>query len=141
VRKARSLGGRRRAGEESPLFRLRQLGSVSTRATDGIADEGWLRYVLEEYGFPFTTVTNQRVRRGDLGQEFDTIIIPSQPAPLSPKATSPALTRLNTAGAWVRRQGRNRRLHRAGRHRSLCRGSRQLGGDRTWPGSHKRRGR
>jgi len=50
------------------------------RSYRGIADEGWLRYVLDEYGFPFTSVTNQRIRRGGLRTEFDTIFIPSQPA-------------------------------------------------------------
>jgi len=45
----------------------------------GIGDEGWLRLVLEQYGFPFVSVTNQRIRRGGLAKEFDTIIFPSQP--------------------------------------------------------------
>ncbi len=74
---------------KSPLFRLRQPRVGVYKSYRGIADEGWLRYVLEEYGFPFTTVTNQRVRRGDLGQEFDTIIIPSQPAAFISEGNKP----------------------------------------------------
>lgn len=42
-----------------------------------VADEGWLRFVLEEYGFPYETIRNQRIRRGNLREEFDTIIFPS----------------------------------------------------------------
>ena len=65
---------------KSPKIRLRQPRVGVYKSYRGIADEGWLRYVLEEYGFPFSSATNQRIRRGDLRTEFDTIIIPSQPA-------------------------------------------------------------
>lgn len=39
-------------------------------------DEGWTRLTLENYGFPYETVDNARVREGDLGADFDVLIIP-----------------------------------------------------------------
>lgn len=38
-------------------------------------DEGWTRLTLENYGFPYETVDNARVREGDLGADFDVLII------------------------------------------------------------------
>ena len=39
-------------------------------------DEGWTRLTLENYGFPFESVDNARIREGDLGSDFDVLIIP-----------------------------------------------------------------
>lgn len=64
---------------KSPLLRLKKPRVGVYKSYRGIADEGWLRYVLEEYGFPFQSVTNQRIRRGNLSKDFDTVIFPSQP--------------------------------------------------------------
>ena len=75
----------------SPRFKLKQPKVGVYKSYRGIADEGWLRYVLEEYGFPFTSVTNQRVRRGDLRQEFDTLIIPAQPANFIAEGNKPGM--------------------------------------------------
>lgn len=41
-------------------------------------DEGWTRFVVEEYGFPYTTLHDADIRNGDLATRFDTIIIPHQ---------------------------------------------------------------
>ncbi len=41
-------------------------------------DEGWTRFVLEEFDFPYTTIHNAEVRAGNLGDRFDCIIVPSQ---------------------------------------------------------------
>jgi Zinc carboxypeptidase len=40
-------------------------------------DEGWTRWLLEQYGFPFTSVTNADVRAGGLAARFDVLILPS----------------------------------------------------------------
>jgi hypothetical protein len=41
-------------------------------------DEGWIRYVLEEFHVPYTSVENKDVRAGNLRSRFDTIVLPSQ---------------------------------------------------------------
>ncbi len=48
-------------------------------------DEGWTRWVLEQYEFPFSNITPADVRSGTLRSRFDAIIIPS--------ATPESLTR------------------------------------------------
>ena len=39
-------------------------------------DEGWTRWLLEQYEFPFTNITDAAIRRGNLRAEFDVIILP-----------------------------------------------------------------
>ncbi len=40
-------------------------------------DEGWTRWLLEQYEFPFKNVTDAEVRAGELRSNFDVLIIPS----------------------------------------------------------------
>jgi hypothetical protein len=39
-------------------------------------DEGWTRWILEQYQFPFTSLYNADIRGGHLRERFDTIILP-----------------------------------------------------------------
>jgi len=41
-------------------------------------DEGWARWVCEEYEIPYQTLHNADVRQGDLADRFDTILLPHQ---------------------------------------------------------------
>jgi hypothetical protein len=41
-------------------------------------DEGWTRWLLEQYGFAYTTIADADVRAGNLGARFDVIILPDQ---------------------------------------------------------------
>ncbi|MBI3404714.1 MAG: hypothetical protein HY046_04585 [Acidobacteria bacterium] len=41
-------------------------------------DEGWTRWLLEQYEFPYTTVHNADIRAGKLNDKFDAIIFASQ---------------------------------------------------------------
>jgi hypothetical protein len=41
-------------------------------------DEGWTRFVLEEFDFEYTTLHDDRIRRGGLEKDFDVVILPSQ---------------------------------------------------------------
>ncbi len=41
-------------------------------------DEGWCRFILEEYGFGSTTLHDADVKAGGLAARFDTIVLPQQ---------------------------------------------------------------
>src|SRR4029078_5033932 len=46
--------------------------------TGGNMDEGWTRWVLEQYEFNLTTLHNDDVRPGRLHDKYDVIILPDQ---------------------------------------------------------------
>ncbi len=39
-------------------------------------DEGWTRFVLEQFEFPYQSISNRHIRRGLLEKDFDVIIFP-----------------------------------------------------------------
>jgi hypothetical protein len=41
-------------------------------------NEGWMRFVLENYEFPYTTVLDKDIRAGNLNSSYDVIIIPDE---------------------------------------------------------------
>jgi len=43
-------------------------------------DEGWARYVLEQFDVPFTSLEDKDVRAGNLRSRFDAIVLPNQDA-------------------------------------------------------------
>ncbi|MFP5262443.1 MAG: M14 family metallopeptidase [Blastocatellia bacterium] len=43
-------------------------------------DEGWTRWVLEQFGFQYKTIADAEVRAGKLRESFDVIILPDQNA-------------------------------------------------------------
>jgi hypothetical protein len=43
-------------------------------------DEGWTRWLLEQFGFAYTTVHNADLQGNGLRGKFDAIVIPDQPA-------------------------------------------------------------
>jgi hypothetical protein len=43
-------------------------------------DEGWTRWVLEQHGFAFTSITDADVRAGNLRARFDALVLPSTTA-------------------------------------------------------------
>jgi len=45
----------------------------------GNMDEGWTRWVLDHYQFPYTTLHNPDIQGGNLRARFDTIVLPDQP--------------------------------------------------------------
>ena len=44
------------------------------------AEEGWTRFVLEEYGFEYTSLVDEDVKRPGLSKRFDAIVLPHQRA-------------------------------------------------------------
>ncbi len=43
-------------------------------------DEGWTRWMVEQFGFEYASVENPRLRAGNLNQDFDVIVFPDQSA-------------------------------------------------------------
>jgi len=43
-------------------------------------DEGWSRWILERYGFVFTSLYDADVRAGELGDRYDVVVLPSERA-------------------------------------------------------------
>jgi hypothetical protein len=60
-------------------------------------DEGWTRFVLEKYGFKYTTLHNADIRAGALKDRVDTLIIPS----IEPKILRDGYAENETEPAYV----------------------------------------
>ncbi len=43
-------------------------------------DEGWTRWLLEDFGFAYQSVLNSDIESGNLRQRYDVIVFPDQPA-------------------------------------------------------------
>ena len=67
------------AGDTSGSIRLRapRIGMYQPW-TGGNMDEGWTRWVLEQYGFKSTPLHNADIRAGSLREKYDAIILPDQ---------------------------------------------------------------
>lgn len=60
----------------APVARRARIGMY--QAYGGNMDEGWTRFLLEEFDFPYTTLRPQEVAAGNLGSRFDVIILPEE---------------------------------------------------------------
>ncbi|MFA5909996.1 MAG: M14 family metallopeptidase [Vicinamibacterales bacterium] len=80
---ARDLGLRVTAAAGRPPQDARPLGRARIALykpwVENI-DEGWTRWLLEQYEFPFETITDADIRRGGLRTRFDAVVIPDQGA-------------------------------------------------------------
>ena len=63
----------RRGGAEGVQIRQPRIGLY--RPWNASMDEGWTRWLLEMYGYEFTSVRNADVRAGGLSERFDVVII------------------------------------------------------------------
>lgn len=61
-----------------PRGRLRQPRTALYRPWAPNMDEGWTRWLLEQYEFPYASLRPNEVRAGKLGERFDAILIPNQ---------------------------------------------------------------
>ncbi len=58
--------------------RLQQPRVALYQSWTGNMDEGWTRWVLEQYEFSYTTIHNADIKAGKLRDKFDAIILPDQ---------------------------------------------------------------
>jgi hypothetical protein len=49
---------------------------IYQRYWGGNMDEGWTRLVLEQFGFPYTTLQDEAIKKGELNASFDVILFP-----------------------------------------------------------------
>ena len=73
----RVFGARGRMPASRPVVRARV---ALYRPWNDAIDEGWTRWLLERYEFPFTTLRDAAARAGNLRAAFDVIILPGIPA-------------------------------------------------------------
>jgi hypothetical protein len=62
-------------GETTPV-KAPRIGMYQ-RYWGGNMDEGWTRFVLESFEFPYTTLMDEEIKKGDLKKKYDTIILPN----------------------------------------------------------------
>ncbi len=62
--------------------RVRRLRIAVYQPYRPVHSEGWTRYVLDKFGFPYRVVHNDFIRAGDLRSRVDVIIIPDIPEKL-----------------------------------------------------------
>lgn len=58
------------------LWRLKLPRVAIYHAWGGNADEGWTRWVFEQFELPYTSVYDKDLRTGDLNRRFDVIVLP-----------------------------------------------------------------
>jgi len=75
---ARALGLTVAALDTMPsgLVRVRTPRIGLYNAWGGNMDEGWTRWLLEQYEFPYATVRDQDIRAGNLRARFDVLLLP-----------------------------------------------------------------
>jgi hypothetical protein len=62
---------------EAEKVQIKQLRvGIYQRYWGGNMDEGWTRLCLEQYGFPYRTLMDEEIKKGDLNNEYDVIIVP-----------------------------------------------------------------
>ncbi len=66
-------GGRHRGPERR---RLPRIGLYQPRTAN--IDEGWTRWLFEQYGISYTTVRDSDLRRGNLRAAFDVVVLPDE---------------------------------------------------------------
>jgi Zinc carboxypeptidase len=57
-------------------LKRRRIGMYQ-RYGGGNMDEGWTRWVLEQWGFPYTSVMDKEIKAGGLEAKYDVIILPA----------------------------------------------------------------
>jgi hypothetical protein len=66
------------AGVTVPVWKLRAPRIGLYQPWTASMDEGWTRWLLEQYDFPYTTLHDAEIRAGNLAEKFDVIVFASQ---------------------------------------------------------------
>ncbi len=75
-----------------PLNQMRV--GMYQRYWGGNMDEGWTRWLLEDFQFPYTSLMDARILEGDLRDDFDVILLPDD-SPMMMKGPSGEAGRFN----------------------------------------------
>lgn len=59
------------------VYELKPLRLGLYKSWTASIDEGWTRWVLEQYEFPFKSIFDEDIRKGNLNKDLDVIIFPS----------------------------------------------------------------
>jgi hypothetical protein len=60
---------------DTPAVRRLRIGMYQ-RYWGGNMDEGWTRFLLEQFSFPYASLLDAELKKGDLNAKFDVIILP-----------------------------------------------------------------
>jgi hypothetical protein len=66
------------AATAGPAWKLRPPRIAIYQPWTADSDEGWTRWLMDQYGFPYTILHNEDVRAGHLAARFDAVILASQ---------------------------------------------------------------
>jgi hypothetical protein len=81
---ARETGARFETIERAPSAGTHEVKRGRTgmyqRYRGGNIDEGWTRFVLEQFRFPYQPVMDAEIRQGNLGAKYDVILLPHDSA-------------------------------------------------------------
>jgi hypothetical protein len=69
-------GQKPQAGSGSHEVKRQRIGMYQ-RYGGGNMDEGWTRWVLEQWGFPYTSLMDKEIKAGGLETRYDVIILPA----------------------------------------------------------------
>jgi hypothetical protein len=140
-RSARELGLQIRAVNEAPaepVLKIRTPRLALYHAWGGNMDEGWTRWILEQFEFSYASLYDKEVRAGDLRSKYDVIILPdasyqSMLSGLAPESMPPEYGGNDAAGRqhslrvrrFRRHSGSHGQRRRAATHRVRSPGSKR----------------
>jgi len=65
------------SGAQPPTHEVKRLRiGMYQRYSGGNMDEGWTRFLLEQFSFPYTSLMDPEIKKGGLNAKYDAIILP-----------------------------------------------------------------